>query len=239
MVMKLEKKPGQKPLWSQVYDIIKDRIDTEYYSEGTNLPTEAELMEEFSVSRVTIRQAMEALLRDSYISRRRGSGTIVLPRKRSASTSYRTTILGEEHNHRKDRRVISVSYQRAPAEACSFFHTSVNQSLLRLERRSYVNNKPIANFVTYLNPMVAVEDTTDFSGSVYDVLSDAGYPITEITERFTAALSTPRDEKIFRLTKTAAIIQRERYGYSGETPIEYSVSQYNAADYEMTVSQKR
>lgn len=239
MVTKLEKKAGQKPLWSQVYEIIKDRIDTMFYTEGTNLPTETELMAEFSVSRVTIRQAMEALLRDGYISRRRGSGTIVLPSRRNASTTFRTTLLGEEHNDRKDRRVIAVSYEKAPEKARNFFKIPANQPVLRVERRSYIDNKPIANFVVYLNPMAAVADTADFGHSLYGVLEQAGYPITEIEERFTAALSTPPEEKIFKLQKNTAIFHRERYGYSGTHPIEYSLAQYNAADYEITISQKR
>ena len=43
----------------------------------------------------------------------------------------------------------------------------------------------------------------------------------------------------FKLQKNTAIVHRERYGFSGTHPIEYSLAQYNAADYEITISQKR
>jgi DNA-binding GntR family transcriptional regulator len=57
---------------------------------------------------------MDHLLKDELISRRRGSGTIVLPLLQNISTSYRTEVIGNEHNYRKDRRIISVSYEKVP-----------------------------------------------------------------------------------------------------------------------------
>ena len=238
MPTKLEKKAGQKPLWSQLYDILQERIEQGTYAEGLNMPTEAELMEEFSVSRVTVRQAMESLLRDGYISRRRGSGTIVRPRRRNAYTTYETTILGEEHNARNDRRIITVGFSKVPSETSAFFQTPPNQPLLRLERRSYIDGKPVANFITYLHPRTAIAETMDFSGSLYEVMEAAGYPITGVTESITADLSTPLEESIFELKKTAAILHRRRFGYSNGEPVECSYASYTGTDYEFTITQK-
>ena len=54
--MKLSFQSGQKPLWSQLYDILESRILNGEYKEGEVLPSEMSLMEEFGVSRVTVRQ---------------------------------------------------------------------------------------------------------------------------------------------------------------------------------------
>ena len=88
----LKKGNGQKPLWSQLFEILKERIAENVYEAGSVMPTEAELMKEFSVSRITVRQAMNRLLQDGSISRRRGSGTIVLPAVGNLSTSFRSII---------------------------------------------------------------------------------------------------------------------------------------------------
>lgn len=58
-VMKLSYQSGQKPLWSQLYDILESRILNGEYKEGDVLPSEMALMEEFNVSRITVRQAMD------------------------------------------------------------------------------------------------------------------------------------------------------------------------------------
>lgn len=49
--MKLSFQSGQKPLWSQLYDILESRILNGDYQEGEVLPSEMALMEEFEVSR--------------------------------------------------------------------------------------------------------------------------------------------------------------------------------------------
>ena len=45
--MKLSFQSGQKPLWSQLYDILESRILNGDYKEGEVLPSEMALMEEF------------------------------------------------------------------------------------------------------------------------------------------------------------------------------------------------
>lgn len=76
--MKLQFGTGEKPLWSQLYDILENKIINGEYKEGEVLPSELSLMEEYGVSRVTVRQAMDKLINAKLISRKRGKGTIVL-----------------------------------------------------------------------------------------------------------------------------------------------------------------
>ncbi|MBR2676055.1 MAG: GntR family transcriptional regulator [Solobacterium sp.] len=238
MTVMLEKKTGQKPLWSQLYEILRERIEQNRYPEGMNLPTESELMSEFSLSRVTIRKAMERLMNEGYIIRRRGSGTIINPRRRNTSTTLQTTIIGE-FNDRRDRRVISVSYEIPPAAASSFFGTPERQPVLTLVRRLYVEGKPVSNHKSYLNPTLGIDDRMDFNGSLYETLSQAGYPITEITERFTSSLSDKEEEQLLELKEPKVIMRRQRSGSCGKIPVEYSLVIYIADDYELTVRYRK
>ena len=75
--MKLSYQVGQKPLWSQLYDILEMRILSGEYKEGDTLPSEVAIMQEFDVSRITVRQAMDKLIQAQLISRQRGKGTVV------------------------------------------------------------------------------------------------------------------------------------------------------------------
>jgi GntR family transcriptional regulator len=67
------------PLYHLISTAIQRRIEDGEYEPGEAMPTEAELSEEFDVSRPTIRQALAELVAAGMISRRRGSGTYVLP----------------------------------------------------------------------------------------------------------------------------------------------------------------
>jgi GntR family transcriptional regulator len=70
-------KPGPVPLYYQVEQILRSRIESGELSVGQLIPTELELTGEFDVSRSTIRQAIGALEIDGLVRRERGRGTFV------------------------------------------------------------------------------------------------------------------------------------------------------------------
>ena len=65
------------PRYAQLADVFRQRIARNVWSPGVQLPTLEALMREFSVARVTVRQAMELLARDGLVSAQRGRGTFV------------------------------------------------------------------------------------------------------------------------------------------------------------------
>ncbi|MBL7251798.1 GntR family transcriptional regulator [Alloalcanivorax sp. C16-2] len=66
------------PLYVQLADIIRYRIDRGVWQEGSMLPPIETLMKEFSVSRITVRQALQLLARSGLLKVQRGVGTLVL-----------------------------------------------------------------------------------------------------------------------------------------------------------------
>jgi GntR family transcriptional regulator len=65
------------PKYAQIADIFRQRIARGIWRQGLRLPANEELAAEFSVSRVTIRQAVELLTRDGVIEAQQGRGTFV------------------------------------------------------------------------------------------------------------------------------------------------------------------
>ncbi|TFC73566.1 GntR family transcriptional regulator [Cryobacterium sp. TMS1-20-1] len=68
------------PLHSQVGAVIRSHIVDGALPPGSQLPTEAELQERFSVSRSVVRQALAALSAEGLVQRGRGRGSVVSPR---------------------------------------------------------------------------------------------------------------------------------------------------------------
>jgi GntR family transcriptional regulator len=73
------------PLYLQVVRALKDEIVSGVHPVGSQLPTEEELCERFSVSRYTVREALRRLREDNLVSSRQGAGTIVIPPRPSES----------------------------------------------------------------------------------------------------------------------------------------------------------
>jgi GntR family transcriptional regulator len=65
------------PLYHQVYVALRGWIADGAYAPGARIPTEPELCRAFRVSRITVRRAIDELVRQGALVRRQGSGTFV------------------------------------------------------------------------------------------------------------------------------------------------------------------
>jgi len=73
----LTKSSRRVPLYTQIRQYVKDQIDQQIWKPGDKLPSEIELAEQFSVSRVTIKSALTALVEEGLIFRIQGKGSFV------------------------------------------------------------------------------------------------------------------------------------------------------------------
>ena len=69
------------PLFEQIKEDIKSKIQRGIYSPGAKIPTEVELIAEYDVSRITIRRAVEELCKEGYLEKNQGRGTYVKNKK--------------------------------------------------------------------------------------------------------------------------------------------------------------
>ena len=65
------------PLWLQLKHALRDMLTFDL-APGAQFPTEAQLGEAYSLSRVTVRQAIASLVDEGLLERRQGRGTFVL-----------------------------------------------------------------------------------------------------------------------------------------------------------------
>lgn len=73
---------GRVPLYYQLGEILKQKLEEGRWGPGTLFPSEREIEEYFGVSRAVVRPALDLLERDGAIYRRRGSGTYIAAPKR-------------------------------------------------------------------------------------------------------------------------------------------------------------
>jgi GntR family transcriptional regulator len=78
------------PLYQQLKLWLQDRIRSGEFSQDAPLPSERQLSEALSVSRATIRQAIDGLEREGWVTKKHGKGTFVTPIKVEQSLSHLT-----------------------------------------------------------------------------------------------------------------------------------------------------
>jgi len=69
------------PLYIKVAEVMRQRILRDTWKVGVILPTITELMDEFQVARITVREAVKILEAEGLLEPKRGRGTTVLPHK--------------------------------------------------------------------------------------------------------------------------------------------------------------
>src|SRR5699024_5961604 len=75
-------KINRMSLVEQVAAQIEELIQSERWTIGKKIPPETDLMEQFAVSRNTLREAIRALVHAGLLETKQGSGTIVRSKKR-------------------------------------------------------------------------------------------------------------------------------------------------------------
>lgn len=73
-----------QPRYEQMYRIVRERIQTGQYRVGDRIPSEKELIEEFGVSRITSKKALDMLVQEGMIHRQPGRGSFVTRNDRHA-----------------------------------------------------------------------------------------------------------------------------------------------------------
>src|SRR6266496_5274589 len=68
---------GPIPLYHQLSQLLRTAIEQGTYHPGDRLPSEPELIREYGVSRITVRQALDELEAEGRVVRRHGKGTYV------------------------------------------------------------------------------------------------------------------------------------------------------------------
>ncbi|NKB26841.1 MAG: GntR family transcriptional regulator [Rhodobacteraceae bacterium] len=70
---------SRSPLYLQIAEILRQNLDRGVWKPGELLPTISELSKEYSVAKITVRQALKILEEEDLLESRRGRGTTVLP----------------------------------------------------------------------------------------------------------------------------------------------------------------
>src|SRR6056297_1368072 len=69
---------SEKALYLQVKESLAEKIKNDQFAIGNYLPTERELCEEYDVSRITVRRALEELEDEGFVVKERSKGVKVI-----------------------------------------------------------------------------------------------------------------------------------------------------------------
>lgn len=231
------------PLYRQVAEILVERISSGRLKPG-DMTSELELMEEFDVSRITVRQAFDQLDREGQIFKVPGKGTFIAePRKlepQSALTSFTENMraLGMEPGH----RTLLVEEVSAPAEVAQQLELGAGATVLHIDRLLLANGMPMAATDAYLPPWVYGRARDRFGvddldhRSMYEIIEeDCDVQMWKARETVECGQASA-DAGRLGLEEGALMLSVRRLTYTRENrPLEYTHLRYRSDLYRYQV----
>lgn len=240
--MKLDHR-SSTPLHVQAESLLRKLIETEEYRNGKFLPNEVELSAHLNISRNTLRQAINKLVFEGLLVRKKGVGTKVVRKgivggvRNWLSFSQEMRLLGIEVRNFE----LHISSKRMTDEIAGFFDADGVGKALVLERVRGKKEYPFVYFVSYFNPSIPLSGEEDFTMPLYEIL-EKQYGITVKTskEEISAALAGDFIAEKLDIRPQDPILIRKRFVYDVDgKPTEYNIGYYRADSFTYTIEAER
>lgn len=241
--MSILDKNSPLPIYFQIQEFLKNKISSGEWQSGERIPSEQALSEMLNVSRMTIRQALNNLVKESLISRKRGIGTFVSVKdgieveeslQSLRSFSEDITSIGMTPTN----KLLGLSTTEADEYLAEVLGVDSGSEIIKIERCRLANEHPIAIETTYIpKHLVNRIDEHVLNHSLYEYFEvTLGYSIKKATKWIKASIMTERDSKILETSEDSPALELHQVTYINEgIPLEYVSCIYRADRYRFTI----
>jgi GntR family transcriptional regulator len=224
---------GAEPKHQQLRRILLELVTTRL-APGSAIPSERQLITDYGVSRITVREAVGQLVNEGHLERVRGKGTFVAHRPLQ-STLHLASFTEEMRalGHVPTTVVLVREDRVPPADTVAALHLGPDEPAYHVKRLRMADGAPVSVDDAWLSATVfpGLLDH-DLSGSVYSIAArEYGSPIDRALQ--TVAANPASDDVATLLgTKTGApVLEFDRVSYSRDRPVEHARSWYRSDRY--------
>lgn len=232
------------PLYIQAENLLRKLIEAPVYQEGKLLPNEVDLAKQLAISRATLRQAINKLVYEELLVRKKGVGTRVATAQSISSKSKNWLSFSQEMEARGipiRNFELHVSWVYPDQKIANFFDLKSTRKVLKLARLRGRPEGPFVYFESYFHPRVGMTGEEDFKQPLYEILEKQHNTIAYISkEEISAILADDFMADKLETEKGSAILLRKRFVYDvAERLIEYNLGYYKADSFTYTVESRR
>lgn len=214
---------SQIPLHRQLQSVIRAKIETGEWKPGQLIPREFDLMEQFGLSRYTVRQALDELSQAGYIVRTKKRGTIVNNQPKVEQDLGRFYSFARDLAQRglnPSSKVLRLEKIVADEETARLMEIAEQTEIYWLSRLRLVENEPtvIENSYLALPKEVTLEQFDWTHASVYEVLqAHCGLEVDHAKEYLEPVNLSQEEARLLGVGEGLAAMQVERltYGLDG------------------------
>ena len=219
---------------------IKDDILRGKYKPNEQLPFEKEICEKYNVSKMTVKKALDLLVGEGLIIKRRGSGTFVkditeneiqgIIEKKQFSGLTNTNL-----GHKVTSKVLEFKIINASETIADMLKIEKDEFIYSIHRVRYVDDIPVVIEKTYIPlNLIPGMKLSDVKGSIYSYIQDKlNLKIQSAHSTVRAYKSTDLDREYLELNLDEPVLEVERVAYLDNGKVfEYSFSRHRYDKFE-------
>ncbi len=231
------------PLHAQAEALLRKLIVEPEFRNGGFLPNEVDLAKRLGISRNTIRQALNKLVFEGLLVRKKGVGTTVADRSISSKVTNWMSFTQEMEAKGlvPETFEIQVTWVRPSSDVAQVFGIPPEKEVLKLVRLRGLKNNPFVYFVSFFHPRVGLTGDEDFTRPLYELLEQDYSTIVKLSkEEISACAADDYISSHLGIPEGFPVLVRKRVVYDpGDRPIEYNVGYYKSDSFVYSIESER
>ncbi|WP_430487479.1 GntR family transcriptional regulator [Priestia flexa] len=220
------------PLYFQLKEVLKEKIEQGVYKPDEPIPSERELIDTYGISRTPVRQALNELVSEGLLRREHGRGTFVAYPKIDETFLKSLSSFGDEMKKKGlafKTKVLYMDVIDVNSNLKELFGEEYNQ-FYRVERLRYIEEDPYVLVTTYVPVSIApqlLEENLE-EQSLYKTLETKyGIHISYAKRVLEAVNVNEEDGKLLDIASMSAIQMTKTTAFQmNSKPFEYSIARY-------------
>ncbi|MRH43293.1 UTRA domain-containing protein [Aquibacillus halophilus] len=206
------------PLYHQLREIIIKYIESGEWKPGDKIPSELFMQKQYNISRNTVQAALDDLVKDGMLERKKGLGTFVTKPKieQSLTTFYSFSKVMKSKGLKSEDIVLNISKTKASKLVAKQLGVKTSEEVFALQRVRKANNEPIILETSYL-PKSIVPDLMNYDlneVSLYDYLEkNFGIIVMKAKESFEPVLTSKDESKYLEVEAGSPSLMLDRVAY--------------------------
>jgi len=208
-----------EPLHRQIERLLEETIRGGVVKPGDRLASEEALAKRYGVSRITLRQAVGALVRKQLLVRKQGKGTFVTEPAVRHDLSRLNGLLGSLFSQAAgaSARLLRYELKSPSADVAELLRLRPGAKALSLERLYLIDAKPAAVTRSWLAPEVAsVPRTKAELISTEDMMIAVGIRIASTQVAIRAVAAGARVGGLLKMSARAPILEVSRSSFASD-----------------------
>jgi len=217
----------KSPIYLQLREVVRNKIEEGEYPPGMAIPSENELSEMYGVNRLTVRNAVDALVSAGLLKRIQGKGVFVvgdrMERDLDSLLGFRQTI--HERDAEPGTKILAKVRRKAGKKYAHIFGINEDDDIFYIRRLNSANGEPVSVEHTYVpSTKVPKLDGIDLGVfSLYEVYGFYGVSPVRAYQTLDLATLEARDARMLGVKPSQAVLLFTCYTYDKtDSVIEYT-----------------